>query len=275
MRHSALFAGLLLSLGSLCSAEDLGLTLAWDKNLLTIHSDKLPGRVMTVNYLEAYCRAGSTDREWGQTVIGHTTQLLSLSADHKSLKLKCTLNDGVTVEHVIRARDDEIDFRLTAHNPTDKKSAAEWAQPCIRVGEFTGLDKEQYITKCFVFLDGELTRLPTPNWATKARYTPGQVWVPKGINRNDVNPRPQNEQVPSHGLIGCFSADESLLMAAAFEPYQELFQGTAHCAHPDIHIGGLEPGETKPIRGKIYFVPHDVPALLERYAADFPEQVVE
>jgi hypothetical protein len=276
MRWMILLAGLCLAGNSPASAaEPLGLTISWEKNDLTISSEKLPGKEMKVNYLEAYCRPGSTDREWGQTVIGHTTKFVSASADKQSVKLKCTLKDGVTVLHEIRAGDDEIDFRLTAHNPTDRESLAHWAQPCIRVGNFTGLDKEKYLSKCFVFLNGELTRMPTPVWATKARYVPGQVWAPRGVDRNDVNPRPLNEQIPSHGLVGCFSSDETMIFATAFEPYQELFQGVAHCVHSDFRLGGLKPGETKLIRGKIYFVPNDVPALLRRYADDFPEQTVK
>jgi len=34
----------------------------------------------------------------------------------------------------------------------------------------------------------------------------------------------------------------------------------------------VQPGGTKKIRGKIYIIPNDVPALMKRYAADFPEQ---
>jgi hypothetical protein len=264
------------AIGLPCSAaEPLGLTISWEKNFLSIRGDKLPGREMKILYLEAYCRPGSTDRDWGQTVIGHTTELLAAGSDGKSLKLKCALKDGVTVLHEIRAGDDEVDFRLTAHNPTDRESQAHWAQPCIRVGEFTGLDREKYIAKCFVFLDGELTRMPTPKWATTARYVPGQVWAPRHVNRNDVNPRPLSDQIPSNGLIGCFSSDETMIMATAFEPYQELFQGVAHCIHSDFRLGGLKPGETKLVRGKIYFVPNDVPALLKRYADDFPEHAGE
>lgn len=273
MRRSVLFAGLSLAFGTFCSAADLGLTMTWEKNYLIIRGEKLPGREMSINYLEAYCRAGSTDQDWGKTVVGHTTELLSATSDQKSIKLKCTLKDGVTVIHEIRVGDDEVDFRLTAHNPTDEASEAVWAQPCIRVDHFTGLDKEKYITKCFVFLEGELTRMPTPIWATKARYIPGQVWAPKGVNRNDVNPRPLSEQIPSHGLVGCYSDDESMIFATAFEPYQELFQGVAHCVHSDFRLGGLKSKETKLIRGKIYFVPNDVPALLTRYTEDFPEHV--
>ena len=37
-----------------------------------------------------------------------------------------------------RPAKDEVDFRLVAHNPTDKASLAHWAQPCIRVDKFTG-----------------------------------------------------------------------------------------------------------------------------------------
>ena len=86
------------------------------------------------------------------------------------------------------------------------------------------------------------------------------------------NPRPLSPLVPSNGLIGCFSADEKLVFATVWEPYQELFQGVGRCLHSDFRLGGLKPGETKQIRGKIYVVANDVPALLKRYAKDFPEQ---
>ena len=113
--------------------------------------------------------------------------------------------------------------------------------------------------------------MPTAQWANEARYTPGQVWCPKHVPRSDVNPRPLSKIVPSIGLIGCFSGDEKLIFATAWEPYQELFQGVARCLHSDFRIGGLAPGETKTIRGKIYIMANDVPALLRRYTEDFPE----
>ena len=62
-----------------------------------------------------------------------------------------------------------------------------------------------------------------------------------------------------------------MVFAVAFEPYQELFQGVIRCLHSDFRLGGIEPGEAKDIRGKIYFVPNDIPALLKRYQRDFPE----
>ncbi|MCG8587486.1 MAG: hypothetical protein MI757_22495, partial [Pirellulales bacterium] len=74
---------------------------------------------------------------------------------------------------------------------------------------------------------------------------------------------------------GAFSADDKYIFAVAFEPYQELFQGVARCLHSDFRLGGLKPGETKKIRGRIYIVPNDVDALLKRYEKDFPEHSQE
>jgi hypothetical protein len=150
----------------------------------------------------------------------------------------------------------------------------------MRVDKFTGAGSADaralvpaYARKCFLFLDGKLTRLPTEPWADKARYVPGQVYCPVGVDRNDVNPRPLSQLVPSNGLCGCFSADEKQILAVAWEPYQEIFQGVIACLHSDFRLGGLAAGETKKIRGKLYIVPADVEALVARYNRDFPEQV--
>lgn len=274
MLLTASCAFLLLSTRPLLAFDDRpvdGLTVTWADRFLTIRGPKIPGEELRIWYIEAYCRPGSTNRAWNETVVGHTTELISASENGKLLKLKCTLKDGATMHHEIRAGDDEVDFRITASNPTDQVSLAHWAQPCIRVEKVTGHKYPEYLEKSFVFLDGKLARMPTAHWATKARHTPGQVWVPKGVDRNDVNNRPVSDLVTSNGLIGCFSADEQMITATAFEPYQELFQGVIDCLHSDFRIGGLKPGETKKIRGKIYIVPADVPLLLKRYQADFPE----
>jgi hypothetical protein len=255
------------------------LVVAWADGYLTIRGD-FPGREIRILYLEAYCRPGSTDRDWNETVIGHTTEVVAGGADSSNLKLRDHLDDGVVVDHVITSRDDEVDFRLIAHNPTTTKSLAHWAQPCIRVDRFTGCTTTDarelvpdYARKCFVFLDGKLTRLPTQPWADKARYIPGQVYCPAHVDRNDVNPRPLSALVPSNGLMGCYSSDERKIMAVAWEPYQELFLGVITCIHSDFRVGGLDPGETKEIRGKIYIVDADVPALVRRYERDFPEHI--
>ena len=54
--------------------EPLRLRIAWADNMLSIEAPTgqppIPGGKLLVHYLEAYCRPGSTDRDWGQTVIG-------------------------------------------------------------------------------------------------------------------------------------------------------------------------------------------------------------
>jgi hypothetical protein len=256
------------------------LTVRWEKNFLRVRGEAVPGGEVEIHYLEAYCRPGSTDHDWRETVIGHETEKLSAAEDGSALRLRDRLRDGVVVEHTITAGADEVDFRLVAHNPTRAESQAHWAQPCMRVDKFTGCSRDdaralvpEYARKCFIFLDGKLTRLPTRPWADKARYTPGQVYCPRHVSRADVNPRPLSPLVPSNGLTGCFSADERTILAVAWEPYQELFQGVIACIHSDFRIGGLKPGETKHIRGKLYVVPADVPALVRRYERDFPEHL--
>ena len=67
----------------------------------------------------------------------------------------------------------------------------DWFQPaCIRVGSFTGLDQTNYSSRCFIFTERGLTTLDKVHRTEEALYHGGQVYVPKGINLNDVNPRP-------------------------------------------------------------------------------------
>jgi hypothetical protein len=243
--------------------------------MLTIRGEELPGGAITVWYLEAFCRAGSTDRAWEETVIPHRSELVERAEDGSRVVLRSTLEDGVVVTSVIEAGVDEVHFDVEARNPTGTDSEVHWAQPCIRVDRFVGVEarhaSEEYLPKCFVFVDGRPTFLPTEPWATEARYVPGQVWCPASVPRTDVNPRPLSTLVPSNGLIGCVSADGTRLLATAWEPYQELFQGVIVCLHSDLRIGGLKAGETKRAKGRIYVMEKDFKELEGRYRRDFGE----
>jgi hypothetical protein len=245
-------------------------TIEWSRNVLTLADPRI-AQPIRVWYLEAFCRDGSTHRPWDETVIPHRTELVE--AHDRAIKLRSTLADGVIAEHVITAGDDHVSFQVALHNPTAEISRAHWAQPCVEVAGFCGLEMhlcdERYLPKCFVFIDGMLQRMPTNVWAQDALYKPGQVWAGPHVNPNDLNPRPINPVRTSNGLIGCFSEDESMLLATAWAPYQELFQGVRCCIHSDFRIGGLLPDERKEVRGKIYVVKNDVNALLQRYARDF------
>lgn len=268
----------MMATATLANADSDGLTIHWEKRYLEVRGESIPGGPIRTHYLEAYCRPGSTDRDWKETVIPHESELVLASGDGKRIELQDRLADGVIVKHVIVARDDNVTFTVTATNPTSSASQAHWAQPCLRVDRFTGTDvkysrdvEPPYIRKCFIMVDGNLTRLPTKPWALEARYVPGQVYCPANVDRDDVNPRPLSNIVPSSGLTGCFSADEKQILAVAWEPYQEVFQGVITCMHNDFRIGGLEPGETKTVRGKLYVVPNDTAKLIERFRADFRE----
>lgn len=269
---------LLVVLMQAAIAADQALTLSRDKNWVVVHGRHLPGGEVRINYIESYCRPGSTDVDWAMTKIPHRTEQPAIADSNQVLYIRDTLNDGVVVDHTIGIRDDTVTFAVSAHNPTAVASLVHWAQPCVRLGTFTGFNPDykvgnpdDYLPRCFLFLDQKLTRMPTPVWNTTARYMPGQVWCPTSVPRTDVNPRPLNPQVPSNGLIGCFSADDKLIAATAWEPYQELFQGVGRCLHADFRIGGLAPGETKTARGVLYLVANNVDALLKRYVSDFPE----
>lgn len=79
------------------------------------------------------------------------------------------------VDHWLEVRGDCVTFEPTAENPTATRSAAQWAQAYPRLGAFTGFDDsgadlDDDLSKCFVFLDGHLSRMPFQPWATKARY---------------------------------------------------------------------------------------------------------
>lgn len=260
----------------LWSCQSSPFSLDYEKRHLSISSDSIPGKKLNVLYIEAYCRANSTDADWVKhTVIKHNTKVVKNTP--KEIILIDEVSDGVVVEHIITTDSTGINFSITARNTSSKPSEIHWAQPCVQVGDFTGKgaadteDKYAYMKDSFIFLNGKPAFMPTENWAMKARYIPGQVWCPKHVPRTDVNPRPLSENIPSNGLIGCINREKGMVLGIAFEPYQELFQGVIRCLHSDFRFGGLKPGETKKVRGKIYILKGNVEDLLEKYVNDFPE----
>jgi hypothetical protein len=230
------------------------LSLTWDKEMLTIHGKHLPGGALEVWYIEAFCRPGSTRRDWKQTTIPHTTELVESSPDGRAHPARSRLSDGVLIDHEIRAGRDEVDFAC-CDQPNPGRVAGTLGSAAVHprrsyAGTKAEHGSEAYLPRCFIYVDGRPARLPTAPWARSALYTPGQVWCPEGVSRDDVNPRPLSPIVPSNCLIGCVSADGKELLATAWEPYQELFQGVIACLHSDFRIGGLKPGQSKTIRGR-------------------------
>lgn len=200
------------------------------------------------------------------------TALISTHHDGKRLRFLTRVQPSVEVLHEVRADGDEVEFDFKLTNKGTDPVDLNWFQPaCIRVDRFTGRNQSNYIARSFVFTERGLTTLDQTKRTEDALYRGGQVYVPKGINLADVNPRPLCGDQPVNGLIGCFSADDRWLMATAWDKTHELFEGVYVCRHADPHVGGLPPGETKEIRGKLYLMKNDVKALLKRYERDFRE----
>ena len=263
-----LLMAVFLSAASVMQAAD-GMTVHWTNNMLTLSHPELPGGSVPIWYLEAFCRSRSTHQPWNQTTIPHKTELIEEHQKGKRLRLRTIVEPAVQITHDIRAGRDEVDFRLELKNKGPGPVDVQWFQPCIRVGRFTGSGQSNYIERCFIFTKDGFTTLDKTRRTEEALYRGGQVYVPAGIPLDDVNPRPISPDQPVNGLIGCVSEDRQYLLASAWDQTQELFQGVIVCVHNDPRVGGLKAGETKKLRGKVYFLKNDPDALLRRYRRDF------
>jgi hypothetical protein len=264
------FVGLMLTLLAAGAASAGPATrIEWKDNILTLHAPEVPGGKVETWYLEAFCRSGSTDRDWEATVIPHTTRLVDADGDGHWVKLESVVDGGVRVTHEIRVVEDGVSFALVIKNESGEAVDVDWAQPCMRVGEFTGLGQEDYFSRCFIYTRAGQVMLDTLPRTEEARYRGGQVYVPAGVDLDDVNPRPISKEVPVNNLIGCVSADGRWILATAWDATQELFQGVIKCIHADPRIGGLKAGEEKRIKGRVYLVPNESAGLLAAYKRDF------
>ncbi len=254
--------------GGLDAAEPLHVS--WTNRILTVRSERLPQGHLEILYLEAFLRPGAQQRDWRQSVLPHQTTLIGTNREQTELRFRTLVDSEIEVMHEVRARADELDFTFTFRNRGSTASDLQWFQPaCIRVDGITGRDQTGYTSRSFVFTGAGLTTLDRVHRTTDALYRGGQVYLPPWTLAADANPRPLCEDRVVNGLIGCFSADNRWILAAASSRTHEVFEGVYVCLHSDPLIGGLKPGEVKRIRQKIYWVPNDPQQLLRRYRRDF------
>jgi len=269
-----LLFGLLVP-GSNGRADSPATHLTWTNNLLVVRDARLPGGSLEVFYLEAFCLPGGHQRNWGQTRIPHQTTLLNATTDGSELRFRSTIGPDTEVLHEVRTGRHgtlvEMDFLIT-HRGT-QPWPIQWFQPaCIRVDRFTGASQSNYTARSFVFTRSGRTPLDALRRTTNALYPGGQVFLPDWIEERDANPRPVALDRITNGIIGAVTADGSSLLAIASDRTFELFEGVYVCLHSDPWIGGLQPGESRRIRQKIYLLPNDTQQLLRRYTEDFPDQ---
>ena len=268
-RRIFIFLVSILALGPLRAAEPL--RISWTNNVLAVTAPHMPGGRLEIWYLEAFLRSGANGRDWNQSVLRHKTTLLESAADGSHLKFLTVVATNVDVRHEIRAGADELDIRFVLTNRGSSRIDLQWFQPaCIRVAAFTGRTQADFIRRTFLYTANGLTTLDQLRRTTNALYLGGQVFPMPGVAEAEANPRPIALDRPVNGLIGCFSADDRWILATASDRTHELFEGVYVCLHSDPAVGGLDPGETKTVRQKIYLVPNDPAALLKRYRRDFP-----
>jgi len=167
------------------------------------------GEIRRFNYLEAYCRAGSTDADWVQPPSSSIPPNSSrLSARGEVMKLHDALADGVTVEHTITAGP-RSGLRLP-HAIPPRRAASSLAQPCVRLGAFTGFDplvtksKTSMTTlgKCFIFLEAN-SRACHAAMGHAGALHPGPGVVARKTCRALMSIRAAQSLVPSNGLDRC------------------------------------------------------------------------
>ena len=252
-------------------AQNQHLHLSWTNNLLTVTGPDIPGGKLSIWYLEAFCGPHAHDQSWSKTTIPHKTRLVRASEQGNLLEFETTVSGGVAMSHRVQVVADGLAFDYTLINKSDAHSDIQWFQPaCIRVAEFTGSDQTNFIKRSFIFTKRGLTLLADTGRTEDALYKGGQVYIPAVITAKEANPRPLAAAQPVNGLIGCFSADNTQLLATASDQTHELFEGVYVCLHSDPHVGGLKPGETRKFHARLYLVPNNIPALLKSYHADFP-----
>ena len=264
-------AGVAIALGFAAPTSAQSPSLTWTNNLLTWSDLRLPGGKIEVWYLEAFLRSGAHDRDWGQTVVRHRTELSSAAPDGRELRFRTRGEPDLEVLHHVAVADDGLDLEFEMINRGTNASPVRWFQPaCIRVAGFTGTDQMGYLAKSFVFTPTGLTLLKDLKRNSEARYRGGQVFLPPWTAAAEANPRPIAGNSLTNGLIGCFSADGRWILATASNHTHELFEGVYVCLHSDPKIAAVPAGGNLRIRQKIYLMTNDVPALLQRYRQDFP-----
>ena len=247
--------------------------LSWTNNLLTWTEPRLPGGRLDIYYLEAFCLPGGHERRWDQTRVPHATRWMGTSRKGDVLRFETTVGAAVVVTHHVRALKDGLEMDFAFSNQGSEPWRIQWFQPaCVRVDRFTGAGQSNYVERSFVFTERGPTWLSETRRTEAALYRGGQVFLPPWIEANDANPRPISADRVTNGIIGCVSGDQRWLLALASDRTFELFEGVYVCLHSDPWIGGLQPGEVRRIRQRLYFLPNDPKTLLQRYRRDFRPQ---
>ncbi len=199
---------------------------------------------------------------------------------------------------IVKPADDGVEFTVEVTGP-DKESVqqVEYLEPCWQLKRADNFGHrgdpenyvEEFVARCFVFLDGGLTcmkdtsRLPAKRYGNDLqakRANAPLTWTQDYFPTWRIHPGQEPGQRlgrstdrPVLPIIGCISRDNNYLVAWAYPQCGVLNQAWIDCLHPAPQISeSYDPStNTSRSRSKIYFLPNDEELLLQAFKRDFPD----
>lgn len=185
---------------------------------------------------------------------------------------------------------DGVDIRVTVTGPdAEAVRGVKSLNPCClfdRAPAFKGTGDyvDDFVARCFVFLDSGLTmlkdtkRIPGNRTKDGPRANGPKPWIQeyypawRKLPAAKDDRRPTSTDRPVYPIIGVVSCDGQHLAAIAWPETSKLGQVWHYCFHPRPVIAeSFDPatGEIKS-HGRIYFLANDPSKLLARFQQDFP-----
>ena len=206
-----------------------------------------------------------------------------------ALAMTHRLGDAQVVSRFVPAADG-VEVRVEVSGPgAEGVQAVKALNPCwqLRKSEAFGNRGDyvqDFVARCFVILEGGLTRMKDTRRIPGTRGRPGdksdlpQPWIQEYFPAWRKHPgqipgqRGYSPDRPVYPLIGCVSRDGNYLTAFAWPEARSLGQVWHDCLHPRPAIGeSYDPATHRTVsRGKLYFLRNDGKLLLDAFKRDFP-----
>jgi hypothetical protein len=190
-----------------------------------------------------------------------------LSEAPTQLSARCIVSGKGEFSLQLRGEPDHVDLRLSITNHQRvAMGPVEWAF-CVIAKEARSLDFTDY--RQALMHDGErfvdFASLRVDNQQTLVRVSGANDFVPAIHSHLALSPVRAKAS-----LTVIESPQQDACVAVAFEQSYISFCCTQNgCFHADPFFGEIGPGETKRVRGKLYFVAGDRDEVYRRYCEDF------
>ena len=171
----------------------------------------------------------------------------------------------------------------------DQALPFEYLNPCVQyrlspLFQNVGTYVDEFVSRCFVFLEGGQTRLsdtrriPGTRPAENDLANADRPWIQEYVPAWREHPgqiageRGYSPDRPTCPIIGVVSHDQRYLSAVAWPETKRLGQVWVDCIHPRPDVLESLDESTGEIhsRGRIYFVANDGAKLLAAFERDFP-----